>query len=280
MSKPTDLRNQFLLRDRKRRRRSYVLVGIASALSLALLGGVFWLVARSGKFSVNEVAIHGLRRVTTNEVRVLIEAAAKKKTLLSRFVGLDNILAWPDEFDEHDLKDIPLLAELNVRKDYAQGRVDITVFEKEPVGAWCRREAEREGGDTEENNAFCFWFDSRGVLLDEAPFIEGSLIPRVDDHSSRPIRAGAFMIEERFLPALFSLFEVLRASGLGIEAVRFERPELEEVRVNTYGGPALYFSLRFAADGARQVLPLLAARPEFEKLEYVDFRVENRAYYR
>jgi hypothetical protein len=132
----------------------------------------------------------------------------------------------------------------------------------------------------------CFWFDADGVLFDRAPVAEGNIIRVIHDYSQKNIGLGALILPQQFVPNLFSILRVLDASGIGIEEIRLDDIGLEELNVITYNGPKLLFSLRFPSDNALTVLKKMTDRtatsslPDLKKLQYVDFRVENRAYYK
>ena len=72
----------------------------------------------------------------------------------------------------------------------------------------------------------------------------------------------------------------IKASGLTVEEIALHDIGLEEVDVSTYNGPVIYFSLRFNAMEDLPVLQQLLAKPNFNSLQYIDFRTENRAYYK
>jgi len=144
-----------------------------------------------------------------------------------------------------------------------------------------------------EESARCFWFDEDGVIFERAPDAEGSVIRIVHDYSQEHLGPGSTILPARFVPNLFSIFRVLAASGVGVAEVRLDDLDLEEIRVATYDGlpagqvgPTLYFSLRFPADNALAVMRSLTGGSSssiaagLHKLEYIDFRVENRAYYK
>jgi len=89
---------------------------------------------------------------------------------------------------------------------------------------------------------------------------------------------------------MFSVFDVLKASGIAPKEIRLNDLTLQEIEVDTYAGlpteasaktgPKLYFSLRFPSSNYLPVIQKFLSKPDFGKLQYLDFRVENRAYYK
>lgn len=260
-------------RKRRRRRLSFTLGFLAAFLVLAGGGGA-WLLLRSDFFRIASIEISGNRRVQKEEILALVQASIESSGW-RRFLGSGNILAWPREVHDANLT-LPLLGSVSIEKAYDERKVRLSVKEREPVGIWCLTESQ---DDAEQNAELrCFWFDDQGVLFEPAPRAEGSLIKVVQDYSGRGLGVGSRVLPEWFIGNFFSLLQVLQEAGMAIEEVRLDDLGLQEIKVSTYGGPALYFSLRFPATAALAVLRSLAAQAP--KLEYIDFRVENRAYYR
>jgi hypothetical protein len=73
---------------------------------------------------------------------------------------------------------------------------------------------------------------------------------------------------------------VLKESGLSVQAIELNDLSLEEVDVLTANGPELYFSLQFPADEYLPVIQKLMAQSNFDDLQYVDCRTENRLFYK
>jgi hypothetical protein len=126
----------------------------------------------------------------------------------------------------------------------------------------------------------CRWFDSEGVMFQKSIAAEGNLIRRVDDYSRRSLTPGSRVLGSAFMPSLLSIFHALEVSGVSIKEVRFNDAALEELEVDTYDGPALFFSMRFPADRTASIVTTLRAGNNFSRLHYVDFRVEGRVYYK
>jgi hypothetical protein len=190
---------------------------------------------------------------------------------VTRFLGPDNILAWPDEFTGGDLSALPAATALQVDKHFFRHAVTVRVSERERVGIWCF-----ESGDPE----VCFWFDRGGVLFMPGYAAEGNLTPVLRDHSRDPLVLGAIALPQRLLTNLLTVFSALDSLHLSIREVRLEDLALEEVRVLTHEGPSLLFSLRFPATGVANAVAVVGNQAALSQLEYIDFRVEGKVYYR
>jgi hypothetical protein len=126
----------------------------------------------------------------------------------------------------------------------------------------------------------CWWFDAEGVMFQKGLTAEGNLIRRVDDYTRRSLAPGSRVLGPSFMPPLVSIFHALEVSGVSVKEVRLSDAGLEELEISTYNGPKIFFSLRFGAQWTASVIISLRAEGNFSKLEYVDFRVEGRVYYK
>ena len=107
-------------------------------------------------------------------------------------------------------------------------------------------------------------------------------IPMLDDYSrpALPLRL-ATALGTRFLPNLLSIFTALQSSlASNVQEVRLNDLSLEEVDVTTYNGPELLFSLRFPAAGVSDAVNAIERMTSLAKLQYIDFRVQNKVYYK
>jgi len=130
-------------------------------------------------------------------------------------------------------------------------------------------------------SAFCYWFDKNGVLFAVAPSLEGNAINKVDDFSGRDLKLGDSILGENLTPNLIKIFNVLENSGLGIRALKLENLDLQEIvfEQSQTSLPKIYFSLRGNPVFISPAIEDLK-KTGLEKIEYVDFRVENRVYYK
>ena len=284
---------------RGRRKRYFILISIL-AIGCVLLTAGAWVVFRSRLFLIQNINISGNERVSREEIISFLEARISKESFLKRVLGFQNILAWPQKVNEDDLKFLPQLKSIEIEKRYRERAVSVLVKERKPFGIWClipqtqiaadnntRITADASSSDIgvnprydERESATCWWFDEEGILYEKALAAEGNIIPAVDDYSRDNLGLGSAVLPEGFAPNLISIFRVLRDSGISVKEVRLEDIGLEEIKVATYDGPELYFSLRIPADNALAVINSLSGKTGLKNLKYIDFRVENRAYYK
>ena len=253
----------------------------------AIAGGVFavillavWAIAASPLFRLEHFAVTGNRAVAESDVVALLQASmSKHPTFMSRLLGQDNMLAWPKAIDPSDISLVPQLAGVSIQKNYGNHTLMATVTERAPLAIWCLMPGTNAAGDPLGDES-CFWFDDTGTLFQKAFDTEGSELSAVHDYSQSGLGIGGKILPDLFVNNMLSILTAVRASGLTVNEIALKDIGLEEVDVSTYNGPALYFSLRFSAAEDLPVLQKLMQQSNFNSLQYVDFRTENRAYYK
>lgn len=126
----------------------------------------------------------------------------------------------------------------------------------------------------------CYWFDGNGIMFEKGFDSEGSILLALHDYSQSPASLGAAILPTRFIPNLVSIVNVLRTSGLNVKEVRLNDIGLQEIQAKTFDGPDILFSLRFSANEDLPVIESIMAKSGFKNLQYLDFRTEDRAYYK
>lgn len=278
---------------KRKQRRKYIIIALSICAVCVVVFGAFWLVFRSPVFKIKNIDVQGNASVASSDIIALAhtDILAGKNPMVS-LLGIGNMLVWPEAITSSDLAAIPELASADIEKDYVAHAITITVAERKPFAVWCFMP---KGGVVDANTVGatastaavmieadeqCSWFDSDGVMFENGFDSEGSIIMAVHDYSQDPMPLGASILPSRFVPNMVSIMNVLRASGLNVKEVRLNDIGLEEIQVTTYDGPDVYFSLRFPADVDLQVIQSVMAKPGFKDLQYLDFRTEDRAYYK
>ncbi len=258
---------------RKRRRRYISLVLVLAAIGL-LFTGAAWLVFRSPILRIQKIVVQGNSAVPSGDILALLQGnVLRGHPFWPSLLGIGNMLAWPATLPASDLSYIPQLASLTLSKDYLSRTITADVTERQPFAIWCFT-----SGTTV--NESCYWFDDQGVLFERTFDTEGSLMFAIHDNSQKGLGLNDAILPDGLAPNLISIIKVLTASGIQVNSIALNDLALQEIDITTYEGPALYFSLRFPADDDLSILESLMAKPNFTKLQYIDFRIENRAYYK
>jgi len=274
---------------RKRKRRFYFSLVAALVIVYFVTVVSAWVILKSPVFSATSIEITGNSTVATDDIRLLLYSRllAGPWRGLKALLGFRNMLIWPPGFSGADLIFLPPLKSLSIKKDYRNHRVLVAVLERKPEGIWClQTQTDADGtltdaeGSLRKSASGCWWFDDEGVVFRKALNTSGSLIRIVHDYSQSKLGLNSKVLGGGFMPSLLSVFRVLESSGLGVKEIRLNDISLQELEVSTYDGPKIYFSLRFPADNDLAVIESLMPKSGFKTLEYIDFRVENRAYYK
>jgi hypothetical protein len=264
-------------RQKKRRKYFWAVAGFLAVYFIAF--GIFYLIVRAPAFQTDKITVEGNSAVPTQEIMDLLQAGVIRRndeltapnSGLKAMLGFNNLLIWPDTLPTSTIATIPQLAGVTIAKNYFLHTITITVTERQPFAVWCQMPADD-----------CYWFDSTGIAFEHTLDTAGGAIEVIHDYSSStaPLDLGEPVLSPEFMPNLISILNVLQQSGIGVADISLQDISLQQINVTTAEGPMLYFSLRFSADEDLPVLQNLMAMPGFDKLQYVDFTVENRAYYK
>lgn len=247
----------------KRKRRSSYFKVFFIILGITALGaGTIYTIIYSPIFQVDDYIIENNRRLPSETVLGFLKPLVLKGAI-SRLLGEDNFLIWPK--GGLDVSGTPLLS-ASIEKNWLDRSIKVSIQERELFAIWCvQKDA-------------CYWLDQNGLAFEEAPETEGSLILKVYD-SRQEALLGAKVLEDRFLGNLLMILSNLKKINLPVKKITFDR-ELQELRAETYDGPALLFSVRFNPQLSIESLDSLLKTLDLKKLSYIDLRVENRIYYK
>ena len=282
----------FSDKELKRRRRVFKLKIYGYLVVFFILaGGVGYAVIYSSLFHITQIYADD-KQINADIINELKSFFANQ-SIITNFLGSDNILIWRKEKISEFLKNHPSIAELTIKKDYIKRQIEISVKEREKFGIWCQQ-TQIDADDKQinadisvnprenqrESATKCWWFDENGILFAEAPAVEGSLIKKVADFSGRQIKTGDLISEQPFAVNLIKIFELVEKMNLNIQSLKLENLQLQEVVAELSGeGPKIYFSLKFDPNFNSAALQSFK-NFDWEKIDYIDLRVENRAYYK
>jgi hypothetical protein len=263
---------------RERRRRLWWL-----AAALVVCGAcisALWIIEESPIFRIDRFVVTGNKAVAASDIVTLLQASmSRHRTFWFSFLGMDNMLAWPKSLTTSDVALVPQLASATLQKNYGDHTLTVSVAERVPLAIWCEMPPLDANGNPSGDES-CFWFDNTGTLFQKAFDTEGSELFAVHDYAQTGLGVGGKILPDLFISNLISILDTIEASSLTIKEIALNDLSLEEIDVSTYNGPMLYFSLRFSASEDLPVLQELMEKPGFSSLQYVDFRTENRAYYK
>jgi len=285
-------------RHKQKKRRGYFwsVVGFLAVYFVAL--GIFYFIVLSPAFQVKKITIDGASAVPTSTIMNLLQASVirandspfGKNSGSKAMLGFNNMLIWPDALSASAVATIPQLAGVTISKDYFFHTITVTVTERAPFAVWCATPHSESGSENTvgqagsndpDANEQCYWFDNQGIAFAPTLDTQGNAIMIVHDYApTSALTLGGAVLSPEFMPNLISIINALKASNLDIQEIALNDFSLQQIDVTTVNGPAIYFSLRFSANEDLSILQSLIAAPNFDRLQYIDFTVQNRAYYK
>ena len=234
--------------------------------------GIAYLILYSDLFTVSAFNVEGAHLSPNPET--VISALAMQSIQTSRTLGIlgkDHTLFWL--FGERDkVRDrhtLHAIAAFNVDVDVLRRNVQITVKERSLRGIVCAKEKN------------CYAFDDEGMIFAPAPFGKGVLITQIIDPNERPLVLGeAFLPRPQWVTNMFAVLNSIENSGLLIAGITLRDIAVQEWEATLTLGPKLFFDFNVIPDDLDTVLTSLGERVDFSRLQYLDFRVQNRVYYK
>lgn len=183
-------------------------------------------------------------------------------------VGSDNILFWLFDL-KHSVIAASYLKSIEVNSSLWKKDVQITIEERHAEGVWCAGSSE------------CFVFDQDGIIFAKAPEVRGVLITKVNDESNRIITEhGSALPHKQWFANILSTLDILEKAGMTAKRVTLRDTNLREWEAVTSENLTFHFSLNFIPDNLSRILNDVNDRLPVSSIEYLDFRVPNRLYYR
>lgn len=240
------------------------------ALTALVAIGVIYAVKETKFLKVQQFEISGINAEDSR--KFLAELTPRIfKNPLARFLGVENYFSWPSQLDFSDSD----IASLDIKKDFINRKVTITLKERKRLGIWCQRFFPEAGAE----NSKCLWFDEQdGALLGEASDARGQIVPVIWEAISNDGDASSVFMSEISFGNFKKIIEGARSLNLILKNAEYKR-DLEELRLITREGAELIFSLRF--DPLESVFPAFAKLLETNPLvrvNYINMTVENKIY--
>lgn len=234
----------------------------------ALIVLFLYIIIYSPFFQVKEIKIH-TNQISQKEVMdFIIINLFSNNVFINKILGLKNILIWPKNL-ENNLNNFYSLKNIEIKKDFFKREIEIFTNERETFGLWCK-----------PNQNECWEFDKDGFLFKKTFFSEGNLILKVIDNSNQKINVGLKVLPDKFLNIFLNIIYILQKENINFSNITIENLDLEEIIVKIVNGPKIYFSLRFYPPDLKAIINNFQNKNIFDKLEYIDLRVENRIYYK
>lgn len=250
-------------RSRSRRRKlkkGFLFVSIVLVMAVASSG-----VLLAPQFRVANIIIMGNKTVPSVLLERDMYSFLARETWLAHL--RNNILFAPLESMEHSIR----TAYPRIKRVDAARSLPATIFfsieEREPWGIYCAPD--------------CFYIDGEGVLMEAAPQMHGSLIPRIDGAQG----GDAPVLGERVMQIVRVFHADLSRRIEHLLSIRFQLGEVyeEDIFVDTNEGWRIFLDTHTDPVKASEDLRLVLEKEVGEqrtRLEYVDLRFKGRVFYK
>ncbi len=262
---------------------------------VSLFTGLFYFAGHFDLLSVQELNVSNVFFAEEDEVLNKIIANSISSSFWKKFVGPGNILFWKFEKNsECQFLDLPSVRSVDLQTNLATRSVQINIEEREIFGVWClpiiaknteqefEQEFEKEQKRGKEKIfGDCYGFDKGGIIFTVVPEVRGNLILKVEDSTGRNLQLGQRVLpNEEWLIRIEEYLENLKSFGLKVENILVKNLEFRDWNIKVRNGPELRFSFNFNISDLDSLLNQLVENFDFFSRSYVDFRVENRIFYR
>lgn len=209
-------------------------------------------------FKIKEIKVSGNQAISNEDIQNSLDN--QSNLFLATGSKLRKIL----------ISDFPRILSIEVDKNIAKKTIDLEIVEREEMGIFCKEE--------------CYYIDKEGVIFEKAPQTSGTLILVIKDNSKGEVEIGRSVIDKEFITELIELRSYL-PDQFGLKVLDFiiESDTSQDLKMNTNEGWYILFDKSRDFKNQVQALELVLEekiKDQRENLEYVDLRIENRAYYK
>ncbi|MBS3903301.1 MAG: hypothetical protein KGZ30_02935 [Anaplasmataceae bacterium] len=263
------LRVEDVQRKTWRRYHRLRVIGLLILVALLFIGS-YWIIVSSELMRFGNLKVVGTNHLDEEDIRILLEYRIPARKPIPALLGYSHFWVWPNRWEGDDLKELPHIRSITFRPNYKERQLIVEVEERNFLGIWCTNPA---GG------ADCLWFDKEGVGFEHALRPDGYLIFNVNDQSTSTKQLGGKMTKDEQFKHILIIEDMLRQTKASYRRLEI-LPTSEEAFVELRNGPTLQFSLNFPSRYAADVLSSLKRREIFSNLSYIDFRTQNKVFYK
>ena len=244
-----------------------------SSFFISVFIGLFYVLFFSGYCDVRGIAVSGTETIQTDAVRVVVADAFTERSLF--IFSNKNFLFFPTYETARAVKEkFPAIDSITISRKIWGAEVVVAIVERKPAGIVC--------GKPQQDA--CMYFDPGGVVFAMAPRIVGASVLRIEEESLGEITSFPAQKYSADSIGFVTLAKrhVREKTDITIETFVFLN-EYGDVEARTQEGFLILLSMKQDAELQAQILKnLLSAeiKDHAPNLEYIDLRVENRAYYK
>lgn len=259
--------------------KKWIFVAVITAV---FVGGVFYLFFSSTIFKVKRITISGNKQLTTDQLNPVInEYLTSGLKKLSGRIGIaqNNLFVLSADKLEASLRQqYNQIDTIRITKKYPD-QITVKLSERNPVILYCQFMVI---GDNPRSVRGCYLVDEKGIVYRDAPFIEGSTMPIVEDWVNQKVDLGQAVSDEKTASFILDVAKGMPMI-LGIKPAYFLVQSNFNLVVTTQPGWQIYLDLQKDASPQLHVLKRLIdqeIKDKISTLKYIDLRVDGRIYYK
>lgn len=244
-----------------------------SLLFLILAGAIIYFVVFWQGFQIKNIIISGNQKVVTSEREQLVSTQADKNFLF--FNSKSIFLLNSGKLDNLILKNYPEIGSADTQKKYPDA-ISVYVRERQPVAIIC--------GFKNQPQGLCFYMDENGVIFDEVK-TEDANFPVVEQYEEKEATLGDQVLVQQIALGVSKIQKNFQENFNPLTVRKADIVSADRMDVTTNEGWQVYFNL--SSDINLQIAKLiLLLQKDFlkpasrAKLQYIDLRFENKAYYK
>lgn len=243
---------------------------------------VFYFLIYGNFFNVKTIEVSGSKLFGAEETTKIIIPYAIPAFPWRALFAPDHMLFWQlARTHRITSRVIPIFESILIKLDWGKRLLKIEVNERSFFGIWCSDENIIEGANGEEKKEECFVFDRNGVVFGRSPRAEGALLLKIrNENPLSGFLGGGILPQESWMENIFNTLDTIKNGGRNTSLITIGDYALHEWEARLDDGPKLIFSLDFIPQNLAGLLQNLEKKFDLEKLDYVDFRVQNRIFYK
>jgi hypothetical protein len=235
-------------------------------VTIVLCGAFLYAIFHADFLAVREFKVAGLRVIPQN---IFLEAMKLESASHSLgLLGTDRLLNWRSGEEQILVgTNEPYLADVKTEVEWLKRTVNFLATERKTSFIWCK-------------SGSCLVTDEMGRAFALAPTYQGHLITEIQDERVGGLEVGFEVFKEAKWWEVFKQQVSEIKSFTGLERVKILAEETREWQAFLPGGGVLKFSLDNPPEDLPSVLSRLSKDVDLKKMEYADFRVPGRVYFK
>src|SRR3989344_3626283 len=273
---------------------------IYASFVLLMICLFFYTLFFSDRFSIKDIKIFGAESISESLLKAEIAGALDMRSFV--FLKNTNIFAMPSDFLRDELKvKFPKIKTVLVEKNIFKREVSFVITERKATGITCKNDDGNPRTQRAEQSPYddnprtqraeqsphdgpCFYFDSEGVIFNSSPVILGAQVLKIIDDA---INTDMILPNHKYLESQIWLIGFLKNKALAQNNITLRYFSFlnnhGDISAETTQGFKIFFNSQIVPAEQIKVLGGILdkeIKDQTSNLDYIDLRVENRAYYK